>query len=203
MATRSEKYHRDDLRGDLLRAGREYVAEKGHHSLSVRTLAQSVGVSPGAPYHHFRDRRALLLALASEGYAELSSAAQATVDSGQSPEKTLIDMGLQFIDFAASSPRLLELMYESELTSPSVDPVLVKYQDIGHAALIKPLREALPDLDDNEIGLRGLAFWSSIYGFASLRRKHMIEKIEPQNLARDQVVRRVVTLAVAAALKAE
>lgn len=202
MATRSEKYHRDDLRGDLLRAGREYIAEKGHHSLSVRTLAQSVGVSAGAPYHHFRDRRALLLALASEGYAELSSAAQATVDSGRSPEQTLIDMGLQFIDFAASSPRLLELMYESELTSPSVDPVLVKYQDIGHAAMIKPLREALPDLDDNEIGLRGLAFWSTIYGFASLRRKHMIEKIEPQNLARDQVVLRVVTLAVAAALKA-
>lgn len=203
VATRSEKYHREDLRGDLLRAGREYIAEKGHHSLSVRTLAQSVGVSPGAPYHHFRDRRALLLALASEGYTELAEAAQRIIESGQSPEEILIEMGLHFVRFASSSPRLLELMYESELTSPTVDPVLVKYQDIGHAALIRPVREALPDLDEDEIGLRGLALWSSIYGFASLRRKHMIEKIEPQNLGREDVIRRVVSLAVSAALRIE
>ncbi|ARU17958.1 TetR/AcrR family transcriptional regulator [Croceicoccus marinus] len=203
MAAKSEKYHRDDLRGDLLRAGRRYIAEKGHHSLSVRTLAQSVGVSPGAPYHHFRDRRALLLALASEGYEELFGAAHAFVEPGRTPEETLLEMGLQFVNFAVSSPRLLELMYESELTSPAVDPVLVKYQDIGHAALIKPLREALTELDENEIGLRGLAYWSSIYGFASLRRKHMIEKIEPPDMAQDQVVRRVISLAVSAALRIE
>ncbi|MGB3797246.1 MAG: TetR/AcrR family transcriptional regulator, partial [Alteraurantiacibacter sp.] len=98
--------------------------------------------SPGAAYHHFRDWRALLLALASEGYVELSSAAQAAVGSSQSPERTLLELGLQFVGFATSSPRLLELMYESELTSPSLHPVLVEYQDIGHAALIKPLRAA-------------------------------------------------------------
>ena len=200
MATKSESYHREDLRGDLLRAARVYVAENGHHSLSVRTLAQTVGVSPGAPYHHFRDRRALLLALAIEAYAQLNKAAETTVVSGHSPEQILIDMGLQFVEFASSSPRLLELMYESELTSPTVDPALVRYQDVGHAALIKPIRDALPDLADDEIGLRGLALWSSIYGFASLRRKHMIEKVEPQNLVRDDVTRRVVSLAVSAAL---
>jgi len=203
MATKAQKYHRDDLRGDLLRAGREYIAKEGHHSLSVRTLAQSVGVSPGAPYHHFRDRRALLLALASEGYAELADAAGEVIGSGLPPEETLIELSLQFVAFAGSSPRLLELMYESELTSPTVDPVLVKYQDIGHAALTGPVREALPNLGDDEIALRGLALWSSVYGFASLRRKHMIQKIEPQNLRRDEVVRRVITIAVSAALNEE
>ncbi len=203
MASKAEKYHKDDLRGDLLRAGRKYVDEEGHHSLSVRTLAQSVGVSPGAPYHHFRDRRSLLLALAIEGYAELSRFAESTVNAGLSPEETLHEMGMQFVGFAGSSPRLLELMYESELTSPSVDPVLVQYQDIGHAALLRPLREAFPDGDESEIGLRSLAFWSTIYGFASLRRKHMIEKIEPREVDRSEVVRRVVSLAVSAALKAD
>jgi len=81
--------------------------------------------------------------------------------------------------------------------------VLVKYQDIGHAALTGPVREALPNLGDDEIALRGLALWSSVYGFASLRRKHMIQKIEPQNLRRDEVVRRVITIAVSAALNEE
>ncbi|WP_374139319.1 TetR/AcrR family transcriptional regulator, partial [Sphingomonas sp.] len=75
MASKAKTYHREDLRGELLRAGRAYIAEHGHHSLSVRTLANTVGVSPGAPYHHFKDRRALLLALAIDGYAEITDAA--------------------------------------------------------------------------------------------------------------------------------
>ncbi|MEL0252821.1 MAG: TetR/AcrR family transcriptional regulator, partial [Novosphingobium sp.] len=69
-------YHRENLRRDLLDAGREYVRQHGHHGLSIRTLAQQVGVSPGAPYHHFPDRRSLLLALAIEGFEEMHDGAE-------------------------------------------------------------------------------------------------------------------------------
>lgn len=201
MTAKEKTYHRDDLRGDLLRAGRVYIAQHGHHSLSVRTLAQTVGVSPGAPYHHFKDRRALLLALALDGYAEITKAAAATANG--SPRDALINMGMQFVDFATRSPQLLELMYESELTSPAPDPALVEFQDLGHESLVVPVREALIGLDAEQIELRVLTLWSTIYGFASLRRKHMIQKVEPSNLGRDEVTRKVITIAVDAALRTE
>jgi len=57
---KSKSYHKEDLRKDLLDAGRAYVEAHGHQSLSVRTLAQKVGVSAGAPYHHFGDRQKLV-----------------------------------------------------------------------------------------------------------------------------------------------
>ena len=202
MASKQNTYHREDLRGDLLRAGRAYIAENGHHSLSVRTLAQTVGVSPGAPYHHFRDRRSLLLALAIDGYAEITNAAAEATASG-TPEERLIKMGMQFVDFAIRSPQLLELMYESELTSPAPDPALVEFQDLGHETLVKPVRDALEGYSEEEIEVRVLALWSTIYGFASLRRKHMIQKVEPRQLDRNEVTRKVVTLAVQAALRAD
>ena len=199
MASKEKPYHREDLRGDLLRAGRAYIAEHGHHSLSVRTLAQTVGVSPGAPYHHFRDRRSLLRALAIDGYTELTNAAKEATVCGD-PKERLIRMGMQFVDFATANPQLLELMYESELTSPGPDPELVPYQDMGHEGLVKPVREALQGYSEEEIEVRVLALWSAIYGFASLRRKHMIQKVEPRQLGRNEVTRKVVALAVQTAL---
>ncbi|MBB3859523.1 AcrR family transcriptional regulator [Novosphingobium hassiacum] len=200
MAIQAKTYHREDLRGDLLRAGRAYIAEHGHHSLSVRTLAQLVGVSSGAPYHHFKDRRALLLALALDGYAEITQAAADATATGN-PREKLICLGMQFVDFATRSPQLLELMYESELTSPAPDPALVVFQDLGHETLVAPVREALAGFAEEIIEVRVLALWSTVYGFASLRRKHMIQKVEPRDLRRDEVTRQVVTVAVDAALQ--
>ncbi len=202
MATKTKTYHREDLRGDLLRAGRAYIAEHGHHSLSVRTLAQLVGVSSGAPYHHFKDRRALLLALALDGYAEITNAAADAASVG-TPRERLIRLGLQFVEFATRSPQLLELMYESELTSPAPDPALIEFQDIGHETLVAPVREALQSCDEGEIEVRVLTLWSTIYGFASLRRKHMIQKVEPRDIGRDEITQRVVALTVDAALNLE
>lgn len=201
MATRATTYHRDDLRGDLLRAGRAYIAEHGHSALSVRTLAQSVGVSPGAPYHHFRDRRALLLALALDGYGELTAMANDANRVSDSPEDVLIENGLQFIRFATKQPRLLELMYESELTSPTTDQALTRYQHAGRNSLIKPLRLALPNASDEDLSVRVLGLWSTIYGFASLRRKEMLKEFEPSQLENDEVARRVIRFAVHAALE--
>ncbi|PCD02132.1 TetR family transcriptional regulator [Sphingomonas spermidinifaciens] len=201
MASKAEKsYHREDLRGDLVRAGRDYVEAHGYHSLSVRTLAQSVGVSAGAPYRHFADRRALLLAIAIDGYTDLFSTARAINASAHDPEEALIGAGLGYLDFVTTHPRLAELMYESELTSPSIDPALLDYQHIGQAALTEPLRAALPDCDEAELAIRVLALWSSIYGFATLRKRQMVSEFVPDTLASDDVARRVITVAVHAAI---
>ena len=65
MASAKPTYHRENLKEELLAAAVIYIAEHGHQDLSVRKLSQIVGVSPGAPYHHFPDRRSLLIASSS------------------------------------------------------------------------------------------------------------------------------------------
>jgi AcrR family transcriptional regulator len=201
QARRKLPYHRDDLRGDLIAAARAHVAAAGHSGLSMRLLAQHIGGSPGAPYHHFPDRRSLLLALAIEGFQQLMAAATAVADSSDSAFEKLRQMGLVFIRFTADHPQLAELMYESELTAPALDPALLEYQLQGHKLLKRMILEALPTLPADEVNLRAIAHWSAIYGFASMRRKgvlrpHRAAGIDTLDIA-EQLVDRIARAAVA------
>jgi len=196
---KSKSYHKENLRQDLVDAGRAYVEAHGHQSLSVRTLAQKVGVSPGAPYHHFGDRRLLLLAIASDGFRILTLGATGIGESGLGGRDQLIALGLHFIEFADKSPRLFELMYESELSTPRQPPELRKYQKLGQeliqAAIASGMRRASP----RSIEIRAMAFWAFVYGFAALRRIYDLHSFARFGMSRKTVARSIVAQAAAAA----
>jgi AcrR family transcriptional regulator len=198
MSTK-KPYHKEDLRGDLLKAGRAWVEANGHLGLSMRILAQQVGVSPGAPYHHFPDRRSFLLALALDGFRELLARSDAVGATGDDPAAKLRGLGAVFIRFAEENPHLVDLMYESELTSPSLDPELLALQQIGHAAVRSEIAASLPGLDAAATNLRALAFWSAIYGFASMRRKGVIRPV-PGAAIPDDIAEAIAERAIVAAL---
>lgn len=61
-------YHHGDLYRTLLASASEMIAEGGSANLSMRKLADRTGVSRTAPYHHFKDKNALLCAIAEEGF---------------------------------------------------------------------------------------------------------------------------------------
>ncbi len=197
----SKPYHKEHLRQDLLDAGREYLKNHGHVTLSIRTLATQVGVSPGAPYHHFADRRALLFALAAEGFKDMMAGTNAVESGNMKPEVKLHRMGILFIRFAEQNTRLLDLMYESELTTPSLDPELLQFQMMGHEALRKQIVAAVPGLSAEEANLRVIVFWSTIYGFVTMRKKGVIhhgnENVPSTDIA-EAIVSRAIVAAVAA-----
>lgn len=75
-------YHHGNLAQAIIQLAAEIVAEKGVEALSLRGLARDLGVSHNAPSRHFKNKAALLSALATEGWAQATaaslSAAQAT-----------------------------------------------------------------------------------------------------------------------------
>ena len=64
----SRHYHHGDLYQSLLLMATEMISEGGTESLSMRKLADRVGVSRTAPYHHFKDKNVLLCAIAEQGF---------------------------------------------------------------------------------------------------------------------------------------
>lgn len=192
-------YHRENLRQDLVDAGRAYVEKHGHATLSVRTLAQEVGVSPGAPYHHFADRRLLLLAIASEGMKRLTDEAARLGASTLRGRDRLLALGLHFIEFAERSPRMFELIYDSELSAPAHEPELEKYQTIGQQLIRSAIAAELRRASAKTVELRAVAFWAFIYGFAGLRRTYNLQSFDPFDMSRDEVARSLVTQAAKAA----
>ena len=55
-----DSYHHGNLKAELIEKGLEFIANYGTENLSLRKLADSVGVSPAAPYAHFRNKEAFL-----------------------------------------------------------------------------------------------------------------------------------------------
>jgi len=146
-------------------------------------------------------RRAFLLALALDGFREMLAQSQGIAASCAEPADKLRAMGTEFIRFAEDNPRLVDLMYESELTSPALDEELLAYQKQGHSALRSAIDAALPTLDEATADLRTLAFWSAIYGFASMRRKGVIRPV-PGAMTLSDLAEAIVNRAIVAALAA-
>jgi AcrR family transcriptional regulator len=199
---RGDGYHKENLRRDLVQAGLAFVTEHGHVSLSVRTLAQQVGVSPGAPYHHFPDRRSLLHAIAVEGFKALIGRASEIAEVEPKGVDRLIALGMSFVEFTEARPRLTELMYESELTSPQQDAELEKFQTIGQSIIREAIRSALPQIDAKALEIRAVTFWSAVYGFAALRRKQNVQSFDEFDMDPEDVSRSVIGQAAATATQA-
>jgi len=104
-------YHHGNLRAALLTAAEQTLRERGIGEVSLRDLARQTGVSHGAPSRHFRDRQALLDALAAVGYARLADEiAAATRKADDGFEAQLRAVAATYVRFAVDNGALLELM---------------------------------------------------------------------------------------------
>src|SRR6201996_9590645 len=120
-------YHHGDLRAALMTAAAAEIERSGYENLSLRELAASLDVSRAAPYRHFADRRALLAALAAEGFDRLAAIYRACRVAGKTPQQILAASGRAYLGFAADRPQLFRLMFASDLfVGGPPDPALVK-----------------------------------------------------------------------------
>ncbi len=107
-----ERYHHGDLRAALLREARALLHEQGIEGLSLRRLAERAGVSRTAPYHHFRDKHALLCSLAAEGFQRLGDLVEeARLDPDNDIEAGLRAFVRAYLRFASEEPEQYDLMF--------------------------------------------------------------------------------------------
>lgn len=105
-------YHHGDLRRRLLEAATEMIGENGIDGLSLRKLAERVGVSRTAPYHHFKDKNELLCAIAEQGFVErLQGSVQNFEDESISMRQRFRQYVHGYMSFALENPELYELMF--------------------------------------------------------------------------------------------
>ena len=76
-------YHHGNLREALIRAALELIAQKGPAGLTFADAARFAGVSPAAPYRHFRDRDDLIANVALRGFQEFEAALSRAWDGGR------------------------------------------------------------------------------------------------------------------------
>jgi len=106
------KYHHGDLRTTLLAVAGEMLKESGIEEVSLRKLAARVGVSRTAPYHHFKDKNALLCGIAESGFNQLHQMNKTSFNAqGSSTKEKFSRFIHEYVNFAKSNPDLYELMF--------------------------------------------------------------------------------------------
>ena len=90
-------------------AARELFDEDGLEGLSMRKVAEKVGITPMAIYRHFPDKDALLNALMLDGLAAWEARVRAVKAS--EPLRWLEQLGEAFLEFALSEPRRYEAAF--------------------------------------------------------------------------------------------
>lgn len=131
MADADAPYHHGNLREALLARAEDVLASSGADSLSLRALARDLGVSHAAPGRHFRDRQALLDALAVGGFTRLNARLRAAVGDAGPVTARLAGMGRAYIDFAVAHAPLLSLMFTAKHADRSSDEL----RALGHQSL--------------------------------------------------------------------
>lgn len=106
------QYHHGDLRSTLLDAASTMLREGGIEGLSLRKLADRVGVSRTAPYHHFKDKNELLCAIAEVGFKRWQSDARQIFQQTEVSTREKYRQFFQgYIAYAADNPEMYDLMF--------------------------------------------------------------------------------------------
>lgn len=100
-----QSYHHGNLREALVKIGMRAVAEHGPEGFSLRDVATRAGVSPSAVYRHFKDKDALLAAIAAESAERLYQAGNAALaEASGGALGRFRQLGIAYVQFAAANP---------------------------------------------------------------------------------------------------
>jgi AcrR family transcriptional regulator len=164
-------YHHGNLKEALVRAALELIAEKGPAGFTFADAARWAGVSPAAPYRHYRDRDALLADVARRGFETFAAALEHAWGEGKPDVLTAFDrLGRAYLQFANAEASFYSAMFEAGVAADS-DPDLRMASERAFAVLrsaseklvaLAPAKERPPAL------MVALHIWSLTHGIASL-----------------------------------
>ncbi|MFF3026410.1 TetR/AcrR family transcriptional regulator [Microbacterium sp. NPDC057944] len=185
-----QPYHHGDLRRTLLEAARSSIESDGVEALSLRQLAREAGVSHAAPSRHFRDKQALLDALAEDGFtrlvAVLDEAAGMEATTGESVRGRFDALTAAYVDFALEQPILLGLMFGMK-HAPDARAELIA---AGQASMEVTVRVVIAAQESGVIRAGdphriALTAFATFHGIATLASGGLLDGVQAAELVAD------------------
>lgn len=163
-------YHHGDLRRALIECTARLASREGVAAVSLRRVAAAAGVSPAAPYHHFKNKADLLAAVAEEGFRLLDRAmTRAAAKAPPAPLDQMQAMGGAYVRFAARYPQYFRVMFRPELAAAAV-PDPDSWGQRAYHRLIHGIQALLGEAGPpSEAVMAEVVYaWSVVHGLATL-----------------------------------
>jgi AcrR family transcriptional regulator len=164
-------YHHGNLKEALVEAALALIAQNGPLGFTFAEAARRAGVSPAAPYRHFRDRDDLLADVAARGFERFAADLAAAWNDGlPDPVTALLAVGRAYLDFARGHPGYYAAMFDAGIPADA-SPALAAAGDHAFAVLRRAadmLALGLPKERRPPALMVALHVWSMAHGVASL-----------------------------------
>ena len=175
QASGRDRYHHGNLREALIQAALAMIAERGLAGFAIAELARVVGVSPAAPYRHFRDRNAVIAEVARRGFESLAADLVAATAGLQGDPLGALERAAQaHVAFARREPAVYAAMFDagfpsgehSDLVLARNDAFAVLRRTADAACAMSRAPRRPPPL------MVALHVWSLTHGIATLFVSH-------------------------------
>ncbi len=166
---------REELKGKILEGARALFLEHGFEAVTMRQIATAIEYSPTAIYHHFKDKRAVFLALCNEDFGALAKKFQKIAKIAD-PIERLQATGRAYAAFALEHPNHYRLMFMTPHPQHGPEDVAIDHgnpEEDAYAFLKWTASEAIAagrirlELVDPE--LLSQIVWAAVHGIVSLR----------------------------------
>jgi AcrR family transcriptional regulator len=173
MGDDPKPYHHGNLGAALIAATVAIIEERGVEHVSVREAAKRAGVSPAAPFRHFRSKAALLTAVAEQAMERLVEAVRQAQDAASDPDPLarLEQIGRGYLNWALAYPTHFQIVSSRSLIDFEGSDRLRQLNASIRTHMVALLMEArdrgriAPDVDIDTVVLSSRAF---VYGLARM-----------------------------------
>ncbi len=166
-----DAYHHGNLREALVETVLELIGKHGPMGFSYADVARAAGVSPAAPYRHFRDRGALMAEVARRGFERFASDLEAAWNQGRpDPAAALDACGRAYLAFARREPAFFAAMFDSG-PAPEDDPAFSAAADRAFSVLrraAEAVAATFPASNRPPALMVALHSWAVVHGIAAL-----------------------------------
>ena len=151
-------------RAQIISAARRIAELEGWPNVTVRRLSDEISYSQPVLYAHFGSRQGILDAVAIEGFEELGLALEKARKRAQRGD-TVKSVAAAYLEFAASSPALYEVMFSLSLSIPFGDAATPPELRFGFSQILELFQgqSSKPEVISE-------LFWASLHGIAELSR---------------------------------
>ncbi len=164
-------YHHGNLSEALVLAALELIAKFGPAGFSLAEVTRAAGVSPAAPYRHFRDRDALMADIARRGFERFTvDLARAWNDGKPNPLAAFKNVGQAYLTFARAEPAYYAAMFEATLP-PDTSRELAQAADQAFAVVRRAAEALIAEMPEDKRPpalMMSLHIWALSHGIASL-----------------------------------
>ncbi len=163
------------LRDEILAAAERLLLELGSsRAVSIRAVAEAVGVTPPSIYRHFADKNELIFEVSARHFTALEDYVQEACAGIEDPVDRLAALGRAYIEFGVANPEPYRIMF---MTRSDLPPERYQGEMLASSAAFGVLMSSVQECIDagrvrpeyTDAFRLSLGMWARVHGLTSLR----------------------------------